>query len=644
MPQSNLHLLELSKSKLDVEIVENEIAKSKITGYTGNAVDLSDYGVEHPVVYNTAGITFKNTIPYLYGHYELIGHATDISVSNGSMTLTGHYSDPGERSQKVANGVKNGIPYQASMGLQIDRKSVVFHEEGSVEVNGKTFEAPIYVVNRSELVEMSAVLFGRDSETNVTPLSKETAMIITNSKTTPPVVPPPVVPPTPPPAPASIEMADVVELMAKYPSYHELIAKSIKNGKDKDGVIDAIKLHQLENNYQSLPTGPHRHDDKIDNSFAARMAHSLGIAPEVIENKVGKPATDFALSRGTMGLKEMLMYVANAEGGRFNGHSDIEGEGGICAHIKRCVKNQSFSTLNFPNLMNRISQWTMEEAWKLDPPWTPGKINETSKNNFLKSGRIRPEGGQMWNGLDKDGKIQHASFGDEVKYEVKLSTVAQIIQFKREDILNDDIGIIEEMLNLMVEGATMVPDYQMVNVIYNGVTSGFLSAAKNNLFNLPLTRENLDLVYEAARQHAIKKGNKAVKTFFNTRWALVHTTQLERTAWEIVKQAVFVAGTESNPQGSQNYFYNKVDLEHFPQLDNQSYHPNADPYAWGLLPVRQQLSPYTIAYLRNQRRPTTETVDLPADMLGFGTRGFWDVLVQERESQTVAWSFPGSGS
>src|SRR5690606_37233272 len=226
----------------------------------------------------------------------------------------------------------------------------------------------------------SAVLFGRDGETEITSLNQETRMLVLNSKTagqvdppTPapvptqdpvnnqnpnpaPTVPPTTnnqTPPTPPPTPQAIGMVEYAELAAQYPSHLATIANAMKLGKDREGLENAIKLEQLENSHPRLPQS-HRGGSSIENGFAARMALSFGVSHETIENNLGKQATDFANDQGSMGLREMLMHVANAEGGSFTGHSDSEI---LCNFIKRKVNNMEFSTINFPILMNRVAQW-----------------------------------------------------------------------------------------------------------------------------------------------------------------------------------------------------------------------------------------------------------------------------------------------
>lgn len=621
---------------------EGKLPEVHISGYTGAAVDLSDYGVDAPVVYVTNGISFKPKIPYLLNHWEPIGHAVDIKINNHQLSAKGIHSHPGDQSRQIAQAIANGMPYQASMGLRIVEDSVTYHAEGTVVVNGKEMQAPIYVVNKSELVELTAALFGRDGDTEITPLSKETLMLVknakgsgvTNPKKTPETEPKPVE--TEPKVDNSVKIGVVeyAQLAAKYPSYLDIIANAIEAGKDRAGVEDAIKLHKLENSYPKMP-GTHLPNTKVDNAFMARLALSCNVTPEFVKNKVGEQATDVAFEEGQMGLKEMLMYVANSNGGNFNGHSDVEP---MCKFIKQKVNNMEWSTIDFPNLMNRVSQWRLEEAWKLDPAWVPGKLYETSQKDMRPTGRIRPQGGEMWKKLDKDGKIQHGSFGEEVTYQTTLETSAQLLTFKREDILADDIGLINEMLDLMVEGATMIPDFQFTNTIYNGITNGFLVDGRS-LFDLEFSIDNLRTVFNTIRTYSIKKGDKEVKNFFNTKWRIVHTTALEEEVWEVLNQQRLIAGTNT-VQGDKNYWYGRLDASHFPQLDNPSYHEAADARAWGLMPVRQQLSPYTITYLNGRKKPTTETIELPGDMLGFGVRGYWDVKVQQREPLTVAWSFP----
>ena len=620
---------------------ETGLKRVHILGYTGEAVDLSDYGVDAPVVYITNGIKAKKAkIPYLFNHRSPVGHIEDLAINNNKVECVGVHSFPSQESSDIAGGIENGMPYEASMGVVIEPTSIIYHESGTVEANGRTFQAPVYTVGQSTIVEMSACLFGRDDNTSITKLSKETLMTIKNSKLTKPS--PPEDSTVIPQGITSEAFNNAIDWLIDYPEHKTLVRNAIKNGWDKERLENEIKYATKIDNYKGVPSG-FRVESKQSDIFTARMALSLGISPEFLETKFTKEAVGNAHQAGYLGLREALMQTANSNGGQFTGYSDVEN---MCKFHKRLHNSAAYSTIDFPNLMHRVAQWKLEESWKIDPIFAPSVCKQLSNKDFKATGHIRPEGGSMWNGLNREGKIDHGSFGEEQTYSTKLTTVAQMLTFKREDIVNDDIGLIQEMLDLMVEGAMMVPDYQLVNLIYNATSAGMLVNSQTS-FALELTRENLRTVYNAVKRFDIKKKDKAVKARFNTKHVLVITPGLEETAWEILKQEQFVQGPDDTFVGRNNFWRDKFEIRVFDQLDNTTYHADAKERAWGLVPTADRVAPFAITYLNGQTTPTVETVDLPSDMLGFGVRGYWDVNldyrpVSDNKLQSTAWSFPSN--
>lgn len=656
-------------------------ARVAIQVYSGNAVNLSDYGIDVPVVYNMQGITVKKeTVPYLLNHNQndVLGAVTKFNLSSAGIRAEATHSYPSSQSKEVGDAIKNGVPYEASMGYIPDFDSVVLHEKGTVQVNGKTFQAPLLVVNKGQIVEVSATLFGRDSETSVNSLSQEDLMIIKNAagaedtdpkpeQTENPPAPnqqdpaptqpeptedpkpepilnnnPPTLPNNQPANGGGVKQALRIHKLMKMAGGDEKLEEIVLNGleaeQDDLQIQNAVKLHKLENGYPTLPGLPPRESEgQADAHFLARMAMSVGLKPEFIENKLGKKVTGQAFDEGPMDLKESMMICANSNGGRFTGHSDVRA---MTKHMKRLHINNAYSTIDYPNLMHKVSDWMMESHWEIAEPWAPSRCKAVSNKDFRKTGHLRPQGGQMWNGLNQEGKIEHGSFGEEHTYETQLNTVAQILTFKREDIENDDMGWIQETLEMMIEGALMVPDYQMVNLIYNGNSAGVIPTA--NYHTLALTRANLSTVYKAVRKRNITKGEKTVNGLWNTRWRLVVSPDLEETAWDILKQdRIIPRGSSDDRLGDKNYWFNRLDLDTFPQMDNTSYNSSATASSWMIMPVEARLSPFAISYLRGRTRPITEVVDLPADELGFGVRGYWDVNLDYRnvkDDKTQAWA------
>lgn len=639
----------------------SDLYRVNITAYTGKPVNLSDYGIDHPVVYNTAGIKFKDKVPYLLNHYQPIGHIENIQLINGELHAEGVHSFPSTASDEVAKAVENSFPMQSSMGLDIEESDVTFVEEGVVSVNNQTFSAPIYVVNKSVLVEQTATMFGRDDDTKITKLSKDVLMRIKNAKT-PKYTPEPIKNEVPDPIKEPVkdeEHPNVTAINNTLNSFAiiklsrlvkdddaeamKILENGIKSNWDEARITDAIKLHQLEKDYPPVPSpGKNKDKDVIQNSFLARLAISLDVSPEHLETKLDKKVVDNAFDKGPMSLREMLTIVANSNGGKFTGHSDIED---ACKYIKRLHNNVNYSTIVFPNLLERVTQFRMEEYWKVAEPWAPKYLLSQSQSSFKPTGRTRPSGGQIWKELDEDGRIQLGSFGEETTYLTYLRTIAQMLVFKRETIINDDLDVIEEMMSMMVEGATIAPDFMFVNKLYAGIASGFLKDGVNALFGAGATFSDtaLQTAYDLVRNQTITKGDLTVKQQFQTKWLLVHGRALERDVWDLIYNTKIVSGT-ADLVGSKSYWEGKVTPVLFENLDNTTYSSLAETGAWGLIPATPRLAPYSITYLNNKKKPTTETVDLPADMLGMGIRGYWDLEVNEREPEAVVWNFPAKAA
>ena len=637
----------LSAEIKNAESKESGLLRSKLSAYTGKPVNLPWYtGFDAPVVYNTATANIKNSVPYLEDHRtsSILGHTENLSVNNGQIEGEAVYSYPSEKGKEIHTAIENGLPMQASIGVEIQsEEDITYHKKGETfVVNGKTLEGPMYTIDNWTLSEVSATLFGRDDETSITKLSKDSIMRIKNSKDVTPKPPADKTASAPTPTPVSLyNSKDLFKLMRL--SANEEEEKLVEEGMDKEypveRIIEQVKLHRY-NNSQPAPPSPGNKEQSAQ-QFACRMALGLGVEAEYLEKKFDKEVVGKSFDQGPMGLREMLTLSANANGGNFSGHgNDILN---VCEYHKTLKNTNQYSTINFPNLLNTVVQMKMEEHWGIGESWAQQNLLKQSQSSFKPTVRIRPSGGRVWTVLDNDGRIEHGTAGEEKVYTTELHTIAQIMTFKRADIINDDLGVLQESIALMMEGATMAPDLLFVKKLYEGIGS-FLTAGKGNLgtgSGVAFSEAALKAAYDAVRQREVKKGDKSVKTNFNTKWTLVIPQALEQEVWDIVEQPTIVSNTTANTkQGSRNYWYKRLDVKVFHNLDNSTYHAKADPTNWMIIPQRPMLAPYSLTFLNNQNSPTTETVDLPADMLGYGVRGYWDLDVNEREDETVYLAMP----
>ena len=478
---------------------------------------------------------------------------------------------------------------------------------------------------------------------------------------TPPVVPP-IQQPTPPVAPnpgqqqlsiprgnALLEQFKLSKLMSIYSENMDIIENGLAQGKTTDEIEQAIKLHRWENGLAKVPAMKDSSTaSSATQNIEINFALSFGVTPETLEKKgYDRKLIDNANSQVRWSFIESMVNIANNNEGqkRFTGFSDVEY---MMDEIKNSnrrsligIKNTSVSAIDMPNMFKRVSEFKLEERWALQPPFATRFLKEESNQNFKPTQRIRPGGGEIWEQLKANGgKLPMTQFGTEKAYTTVLDTVGQLAIFPREVVINDELDVISELLMAMVEGAMVVPDIKLgfKMLVQASAASTFWVNADNSRTSFALTRANLSTAYNDLRTYNEDRGKNLVQ-LIEDRWILLTSIELEETAWDIIKQDRIVNDTTANTKtGDKNYWFNKMDLEKFNQMANTSLF-GAGPFVssgtWMLWPKAKQFSPYSITYLRGQKRPTVETVELPENMLGFGVRGYWDVEINERERLAI---------
>lgn len=652
----------LIPTKFKVDNAEGDTPEVTFAGYSGQPVDLSDYGFDAPVIYDLSTMKIPNQkIPLMYNHREEIGHSTRVVKSESGTSLKGKglLSVPNAKSIEVRQALKNGFPYQASMGLMGDYDKITFLAKGETTVNNRVVKAPIYVWHNTELREMTLAVFGRDGDTNFGILNEERKNMIKNSAgadpapadpaPTPPAPTPPAkvenqpttaAPPSPPapaPAPAPVQnsdsrtlVLDALNRMTLYPQHTDLVRNSILEGWDDNRLKNEVDLVILRNN-RPTPPGNTSPADR-SNFLRARLYNAVGVDEPTLIKKFGDKTAEQVLNMGHISLKEFLVNAAGLMGGQFNGFSDVN-------QMCRFLKNSGYSSFDMPNLFLGAGETLLEQWWKLDAPFAPTACKESSNQDFRPTQHIRPEGGQPWEGLDKEGKISHATFGKENFYQTELDTIAQYLQLTRQMIENDSMNMVQEMLRMMVEGAMIEPDIRLLKLMSEADGDFFVDGTNSYTgAGAALTRANLSTLYKKIRKHPISKGTMEFRNILNTRWTLVCGIEQEEAAWEIIRQERIVQETgATNPSktGEKNYWFNRLDVKTFAQIGNTTITAGTAEDDWFLWPQDVRFAPYTITYLRGRKRPVMEQVDVPGDMLGFAVRGYWDVEVNKREKMAM---------
>lgn len=584
----------------------------------------------------------------MYNHRTIVGKTTEVTNTKQVVRGFGEISEENKAAKRISNADFN---MEASMGLDVAEANIKFHETG-VTINGQKFRGPHYVISNALLDEMTITEEGRDSMTKIHRLSRIELSKIKGKKP---------VKNTRKPSTGDddddvdieddveesgltrLEMSRIINLQTKYPKYAKEIANGLEKGHSLARIRNTVRLRSMED---QLPKPPKARGTGDNDLLAGRLLLSVSASEnteKMIEKKFGPKKAEVILNAGPIGLKELLVEGANRLGGRFTGYSDCERlVNFVGGHNATAIKNTGFSSFSMPNLFESVTTMVMEEAWLVEELFAPKHCYVNSNTNFLPTRRIRPAGGQMWEGLDANGRIKHGNFGKEHVYENKLDTKAQVLGFNREMIENDDMGAIQELLNLMVDGALIVPDVKLLTHLMQDNGAFFRSAASGDLpqndfsnsGSYALSATSLDTVYLSARKQSINKGRVTWQNMVSDKWYLVTGPTLERTAWELCKQRTLIGPTDSR-QGQDNYWYGKVEPLTFNQLENTSISEKAKSDMWFLWPKQTKYAPFAITYLRNRKRPIVQVKEAPVDMLGFIVVGVFDVEINDRESQAI---------
>ncbi len=141
--------------------------------YSGGVADVDWWGA---MVFDMAsGEAPKQKIPALLGHStaNLVGFSEAITLDEKSgIDLSGKILAGSEfpAARLVVSASKQGFPWQASAGISAGLMRFVDLDE-EVEVNGQTFQGPLFVAKEWTLLEGSFVPLGADSNTSAVALS-----------------------------------------------------------------------------------------------------------------------------------------------------------------------------------------------------------------------------------------------------------------------------------------------------------------------------------------------------------------------------------------------------------------------------------------------------------------------------------------
>jgi hypothetical protein len=211
---------------------------------------------------------------------------------------------------------------------------------------------------------------------------------------------------------------------------------------------------------------------------------------------------------------------------------------------------------------------------------------------------------------------------------MSAKTYAKMAAFTRNDIINDDLGALNDIRNRLGIGAVSKME-KVFWLAWLAASSGgaFWTTARGNLVaGSALAEAGLNTAVKAFRE---MKGPDNVRLGLSPRYVLVPTA-LEATAKKIYASTEIRDTTATTKYPTANIYAGMFEPIPVPELGDSDY-SGYSATTWWLLADPRVMASAVMCFLNNQQSPTIESADADFNVLGIQFRGYHDFGVAMSE-------------
>lgn len=457
--------------------------KMTITAYNGG---LMNVGWGYPVGIELSGLKWRddNAVPILCQHKTysidaICGQATKVSHDGKTLVIDADFMPVSQDAKKVHELAKAGFKFQASVG--VSAKDVIFIEANqSYKLNGAEVKGECYIVRAGVLNEVSIVPLGADGST-------QTAISAAANQGKEGVMPEGKNKPVEgaQPAAATVEAAQTAErervasLITACKGHEDIMAKAVKEG----WTAEKAELECLR-------------AEKAAEEQAKIEASRMG-APAIIDLNASAPKdAKTVVAAACMGAAMMDKDVeAHCKGVDLDAAhdlgitrlSDIFAAFGFAyrpgdnASMTKALR-AAFSNADIPNVLSNVAhKFVMAGLGAVGEDWR--KVSRAIPVTDFKAVKgVRLVMGGVLQPLAKGGELKHVSLSDDSR-DLAAATKGSIVGITREDLINDDLGILSMIPERFGQMAGRTINKDVFGAIsrtagdYGANTSGALSVA-----------------------------------------------------------------------------------------------------------------------------------------------------------------------
>ncbi|MDH4201402.1 MAG: Mu-like prophage major head subunit gpT family protein [Phycisphaerae bacterium] len=631
---------------IDAAADDKAVPKFSMVAYTGGPMKIA--GFTHPVVVDLEGLSIdRQNIPIRLDHNpkQGVGHTDRVVIENGQVMAEGLISRDTSWARDVTKSGKNGFPWQASIGAEIIQAEFV-PNGNQIQVNGRTFDGPLYVIRKSILKEISFVDQGADNKTTaqVAAQSGEQKQMNDETKTTDVKVQAVATEAVKEDVQASeahtcqcktkqaekIEAAAAPDLVAdmrqKVAAETQRIqaVRDVCDGKHADIEAKAIEEGwdvtkcELEVLRASRPKAPVVHTQKsvaTPQVFEAVALMSSGLGNARLEAMYDAPILEAADKLRGIGIQEFCEKIVGNQLPRFR----RDASGWLQA---------AFSTTSLPGILSNIANKMLLEGYNyIEDAWRQiCKI--ASVNDFKEHTRYRMTGAFKFEPVGADGELKHGKL-DEMKFGQKADTHGIMFALTRQMIINDDMGAFTDIPRQIGMGAAEAIADAVWGLLLSN-PNNFFSAGNKNYAEGVDTALSIDALTAAEILFGEQTKPNGRPLGISPRILLVPIA-LKVIATSLMKSLELNETTTANKgKPKSNPHVGKFDVVSSSFLSNASF-SGASAKAWYLFADPNRLPALEVAFLNGVDRPTVEKTDADFNTLGIQFRGYIDFGVREQD-------------
>lgn len=595
-------------------------------------------GWPRPVVVDLGGVQgMQKSRPILKDHASsmVIGHTSSIRVDNGQLVADGVISGVSNVARDVIGAAKNGFPWQASVGLDVlDAEDLDAGER--ITINGREVEGPVTVARASRLREISVVAIGADDETT-TSIAAEAARENAMSKkdTATPDTAPEATRETPPVeasapdivgglrAEAAAEADRIASVRRIAAEDADIAAEAIRDGWSAEKTENAVLKAKLARAKSDAMTAPNLVLGGADEPagpkvMEAALAQACGLRSlDASYDEQTLEAADKRY-RGSLSIGQLLVEAARANGYTGQGFQPHKSD-------TRGVLQAAFSTRDISGILSNTANKLVLDAFnRVNSAWR--EISSVrSVSDFKTVTTYRLTGETKYEKMAPDGKIKHGDVGEST-YTNKADTYARLVGLSRQDIINDDAGVLSDMLTRLGSGAGK----KMNEVFWTEFldNSSFFTAGRGNFFDGADSALDIDSLAEAEGLFYDQTDEEGDPIGVDPAILLV-PSGLRAAAFQLANSTTVVTGANTTV-GAANPFAGRYRVVSAPYLNNAAYTGNSA-VAWYLLADPSDVPVMQVVALNGRTEPVVESTDAMFDELGIMFRGYHDFGVTKLE-------------